>query len=140
MEIQGNMLNIFGILLFYKVVGWFDGQDIGVESRRPRFNPLYKHILCGGCIFINIPCIYVSIHSTQVGCGQVGRRPWWVGSQVFILIYYLHFYIYKLSFFFINFFLLAIFLSNLTIHNDHFMVSQVGHVRIDLSNMIKCSN
>jgi hypothetical protein len=25
MEVQGNMLNAFGIILFYKVVGWFDG-------------------------------------------------------------------------------------------------------------------
>jgi len=27
-KIQGNMLNAFGIILFYKVVWWFDGQDI----------------------------------------------------------------------------------------------------------------
>jgi len=59
MEVQGNMLNAFGIILFYKVMGWFDGQDIGVKPRRPRFNPLYQHILCGVCIFINIPCICV---------------------------------------------------------------------------------
>jgi hypothetical protein len=25
MEVQGNMLNAFGITLFYKVIGWFDG-------------------------------------------------------------------------------------------------------------------
>jgi hypothetical protein len=25
MEVQGNMLNAFGIMLFYKVIGWFDG-------------------------------------------------------------------------------------------------------------------
>jgi hypothetical protein len=25
MEVQGNMLNPFGIILFYKVVRWFDG-------------------------------------------------------------------------------------------------------------------
>jgi len=30
MEVQKNMLNEFGIILFYKVVGWFNGQDIGV--------------------------------------------------------------------------------------------------------------
>jgi hypothetical protein len=41
-EVERNMLNAFGIILFYKVVGWFDGQDISVEPRRPRFNPLYK--------------------------------------------------------------------------------------------------
>jgi hypothetical protein len=41
MEVQGSMLNPFGIILFYKVVGWFHGQNIGVEPRKPRFNPLY---------------------------------------------------------------------------------------------------
>jgi hypothetical protein len=41
-EVERNMLNAFGIILFYKVVWWFDGQDISVEPRRPRFNPLYK--------------------------------------------------------------------------------------------------
>jgi hypothetical protein len=40
MKVQRNMLNAFGIILFYKVVGRFDGQDIGVELRRLRFNPL----------------------------------------------------------------------------------------------------
>jgi hypothetical protein len=28
-------------ILFYKVVGWFDGKDIGVKPRRPSFNALY---------------------------------------------------------------------------------------------------
>jgi hypothetical protein len=54
MEVEGNMLNAFGIILFYKVVWWFDGQDISVEPRRPRFNPLYEHILCGIHLFIYI--------------------------------------------------------------------------------------
>jgi hypothetical protein len=53
MELQGYMLNPFGIILFYKVVEWFDGKDIGVD---PRFNSRYNHILCGICIFIYIPC------------------------------------------------------------------------------------
>jgi len=57
MEVQGNMLNAFDIILFYKVVGWFDGQNISVEPKRPSFNALYQHILCGICIFINVPCI-----------------------------------------------------------------------------------
>jgi hypothetical protein len=47
MEVQRYMLNPFGIILFYKVVEWFDGQNIGVEPRRLRFNSLYQHILCG---------------------------------------------------------------------------------------------
>jgi hypothetical protein len=25
MKVQGNMLNVFDIILFYIVVGWFDG-------------------------------------------------------------------------------------------------------------------
>jgi hypothetical protein len=40
-EVQGNMLNPFGIILFHKVVWWFDGQDICVELKRSRFNPPY---------------------------------------------------------------------------------------------------
>jgi len=56
MEVQGYMLNPFGIILFYKVVGWFDGQNIGVELRILRFNSFYQHIICGVCIFIYIPC------------------------------------------------------------------------------------
>jgi hypothetical protein len=59
MDFQGHMLNPFGIILFYKMVGWFDGQDIGVEPRGPRFNPIYEHILCGICIFVYIPCTCV---------------------------------------------------------------------------------
>jgi hypothetical protein len=47
------MLNPFGVILFYKVVGWFDGQDIDVKPKRPRFNPLYQHILCAICIVIH---------------------------------------------------------------------------------------
>jgi len=39
MEVQGNMLNPFGIILLYKVVGWFDGQNIGVFPNKPKFNP-----------------------------------------------------------------------------------------------------
>jgi len=44
-----------------------------------------------------------------------------------LFIYYLHFYIYKLSFFLIDFFGLPKFLSNLTSQKDHFMVSQKNH-------------
>jgi hypothetical protein len=54
MEVQGNILNPFGIILFYKKEGWFDDQDIGVELRRPRFNPFYQHILCEICIYLYI--------------------------------------------------------------------------------------
>ncbi len=44
-EIQENMLNPFNIILFYKVVWLFDGQNINVQPKRPRFNPPYQHIL-----------------------------------------------------------------------------------------------
>jgi hypothetical protein len=39
MEVQKYILNPFDIILFYKVVGWFDAQDIGVEPKRPKFSP-----------------------------------------------------------------------------------------------------
>jgi len=56
----------------------------------------------------------------------------WV-SEYCYFIYYLHFYIYKLSFFLIIFFGLPKLLSDLTSQKDHFMVNkktinQVGHV------------
>jgi hypothetical protein len=56
MEVQGKVLNAFGIILFYKVMGWFHGQDIGVKPKRSRFNSFYQHILCEVCIFVYIPC------------------------------------------------------------------------------------
>jgi hypothetical protein len=59
MEIQGKLLNAFGIILFYKVMEWFDGQDIGVEPKRTRFGPLYQYILCEICIFVYTPCTCV---------------------------------------------------------------------------------
>jgi hypothetical protein len=60
-EIQGNILNAFGIILFYKMVWWFDGQNIGVEPRKPKLNPLYQHILCEICIFVYIP-LYMCVN------------------------------------------------------------------------------
>jgi hypothetical protein len=62
MEVQGNMLNAFGVILLYKMIGWFDVQDIGVKPRRPRFNPLYQHILCEICIFIYIYTLYMCVN------------------------------------------------------------------------------
>jgi hypothetical protein len=53
-EIQGNMSNAIVIKLFYKMVWWFDGQNIDVEQRRPRFNPPYQHIFCAIYIFVYI--------------------------------------------------------------------------------------
>jgi len=59
MKVQKYMLNLFNIILFHKVVGWFDGQDIGVEPRKSRFNSLYQHILYEVCIFVYILCTCV---------------------------------------------------------------------------------
>jgi hypothetical protein len=58
-EVQRNMLNPFVIILFYKVVWWFNGQNIGVKPRTPRFNPPYQHILCQINIFVYIYCTCV---------------------------------------------------------------------------------
>jgi hypothetical protein len=55
MKVQRNMLNPFDTKLFYKMVGWFDGQNIGVGRTRSRFNPFHQHILCGVRIFVYIP-------------------------------------------------------------------------------------
>jgi len=41
MKAQGNMLDAFCIILFNKMVGWFDGQNIGVKPRKPMFNTFY---------------------------------------------------------------------------------------------------
>jgi len=58
MEVQKNILNAFDIILFYKMMGWFDGQDIVVEPKISRFNPFYQHILCGVCIvYIFCTCV-----------------------------------------------------------------------------------
>ncbi len=43
MEVLINMLNAFGIILFNKVLWWFGGKNIGVEPKRPKFNPPYQH-------------------------------------------------------------------------------------------------
>jgi hypothetical protein len=52
----------------------------------------------------------------------------WVGMYL-LFIYYLHFYIYKLSFL-IDFFGLPKLLSNLISQKDHFMVNQKNHQSI----------
>jgi len=62
MEVQRNMLNTFNITLLYKMVGWFDGQNIRVKPKKPKFNPLYQHILCGVRIFIYIYILYMHVN------------------------------------------------------------------------------
>jgi hypothetical protein len=61
-EVQGQMLNAFGIILFCKVVGWFDGQNISVKPKQPMFNPFYQHILCGVYIYIYIFSYIYLVH------------------------------------------------------------------------------
>jgi hypothetical protein len=54
-EGQGNMLNPFDIILFYKVVWWFDGQNIGVKPICKETNvqsPLPTYITWRMCIHI----------------------------------------------------------------------------------------
>jgi hypothetical protein len=54
MEVQGNMLNTFDIILFY-MMGYLNGQNIGVKPSRPRFNIFCQHIFMWS-IYI---CIYL---------------------------------------------------------------------------------
>jgi hypothetical protein len=61
MEVQGYVLNPFGIILFYKVVGWFDGQDIGVEPKTKVQFPLPTYTMWSLyiCIYVLYMCINV---------------------------------------------------------------------------------
>ncbi len=77
MEVQGNMLIPFSIILFYKVVGWFDGQNIGVEPRRPRFNPLYRIYIMWN-MYIHIYTLYMCVNS------QYLARLWIVRYEVMV--------------------------------------------------------
>jgi hypothetical protein len=61
MEVQGSMLNSFGIALFYKAMGWFDGQDIGVEPRKPKFNPLLPTYTMWN-MYIRIHTLYMCVN------------------------------------------------------------------------------
>jgi len=61
-EIQINMSNAFGIILLYKMVWWFDNQNVGLESRRPKFNLPYQHILCGVYIYIILFYFILFVH------------------------------------------------------------------------------
>jgi hypothetical protein len=54
-EVQGNMLNSFGIILIYNFMWLFDSQDITIEPKKSKFNPPYQHMLCGIHIFVYIP-------------------------------------------------------------------------------------
>jgi hypothetical protein len=59
-EIQGNMLNAFGIILFYKMVWWFDGQHwCGVKKTKVQF-PLLTYIIRN--TFIRMYTLYMCVN------------------------------------------------------------------------------
>jgi len=60
-KVQRNILNPFDIILFYKMTGWFDYQNIGVKPKRPRSNPIYQHVLCELYIYIYM-CVCVCVN------------------------------------------------------------------------------
>ncbi len=57
-EVQITMLTAFSIILFYKVM-WFDGQDIGVEQRKPMFNPPFTNIYYVKNVYLHIYLVHV---------------------------------------------------------------------------------
>jgi hypothetical protein len=61
MKIQRNMLNPIGVILINKVVGWFDGQNIGVEPKKTKVqSPLPTYIMCN--IYIHIYILYMCVN------------------------------------------------------------------------------
>jgi hypothetical protein len=54
-KVQRYMFNPFDSILFYKVVGWFDGQNIGAEPKRPRFNSF------AGIYYVEYVYLYIYI-------------------------------------------------------------------------------
>jgi hypothetical protein len=59
-EVQGNMLNPFGTILSYKMVmWWFDGQDIGVEPRRPWDSIPFTNIYYVEYVYLYIYLVHV---------------------------------------------------------------------------------
>jgi hypothetical protein len=72
MEVQGYMSNPFGIILFYKVVGWFDGQEIwrGTKDTKIQF-PLPTYNMWS--MYIYIYTLYMWINVKYVGGLWIGR-------------------------------------------------------------------
>jgi hypothetical protein len=58
------MLNAFGIILFDKVVWWFDDQEIGEKWKRPKFN-LLTYIMWS--IYIHIYILYICVNLQYLG-------------------------------------------------------------------------
>jgi hypothetical protein len=59
-EVQRNMVNAFDIILFYRMVWWFDHRDIGVEPTKAKIQSLSTNIYYVEYnIHIYIPCTCV---------------------------------------------------------------------------------
>jgi len=60
-EIQGNMLNPFGNILFYKVMWWFDGQDIWCGTKETKVqSPLPTYVIWN--MYIHIYTLYMCVN------------------------------------------------------------------------------
>jgi hypothetical protein len=53
------MLNPFGIILIYKMLGWFDGQDIGVEPNTKVQFPLPTYTIYVEYVYLYICLVHV---------------------------------------------------------------------------------
>jgi hypothetical protein len=58
-EIQKNMFNAFASMLFYKVVWWFDCQDIGVEPPRGQSSILFNQNILFGVLYSYIYLVHM---------------------------------------------------------------------------------
>ncbi len=57
-EVQGNILNAFGIILFYKMVWWFDGQNI-VWNQRDQSSIPFTNIYYVEYVYLYIYLVHV---------------------------------------------------------------------------------
>jgi hypothetical protein len=53
------MLNAFGIILFYNVVWWFDGQNINVDPRKPLSSTHFTNIYYVKYVYSYIYIVHV---------------------------------------------------------------------------------
>jgi hypothetical protein len=60
-KVKKNVLNAFGIILFYKMMWWFDGQDIGVELKNTKVqSPLLAYIMWN--MYIGMYTLYICVN------------------------------------------------------------------------------
>jgi len=63
-----KMLNEFGIIMFYKVVWWFDNQDIGVKAKTKVWSFLLTYIMWS--MYIRRSTLYMcAMYNIYMGCG-----------------------------------------------------------------------